>query len=158
MLTLYKKNKNKNYKSQPTIDRHINIINRLPEEGQCLKTTETQKNGFLQAPSPPPRPGSCYLFFLLYLFFFSPENWRNDLFIFSSFKKLNLISQVLVEDNSFSKTLILNRPKQLNALSHQMVSYYSSFFHLHKILLFIIMIKMVGFPFARALPCLWEGS
>ncbi|KAJ6880718.1 hypothetical protein NC652_033913 [Populus alba x Populus x berolinensis] len=29
---------------------------------------------------------------------------------------------VLVEDNSFSKTLILNRPKQLNALSQQMVS------------------------------------
>ncbi|XP_011010738.1 PREDICTED: 3-hydroxyisobutyryl-CoA hydrolase 1-like [Populus euphratica] len=33
-----------------------------------------------------------------------------------------LLDQVLVEDNSFSKTLILNRPKQLNALSHQMVS------------------------------------
>lgn len=34
----------------------------------------------------------------------------------------HLLDQVLVEDNSFSKTLILNRPKQLNALSHQMVS------------------------------------
>lgn len=34
----------------------------------------------------------------------------------------HLLDQVLVEDNSFSKTLILNRPKQLNALSRQMVS------------------------------------
>ncbi|KAH8489793.1 hypothetical protein H0E87_025133 [Populus deltoides] len=34
----------------------------------------------------------------------------------------HLLDQVLVQDNSFSKTLILNRPKQLNALSHQMVS------------------------------------
>ncbi|KAB5527831.1 hypothetical protein DKX38_021678 [Salix brachista] len=30
--------------------------------------------------------------------------------------------QVLVEDNPFSRTLILNRPKQLNALSYQMIS------------------------------------
>ncbi|KAG6748853.1 hypothetical protein POTOM_048790 [Populus tomentosa] len=34
----------------------------------------------------------------------------------------HLLDQVLVEDNSFSKTLILNRPKQLNALSRRMVS------------------------------------
>ncbi|KAJ6874123.1 hypothetical protein NC651_032839 [Populus alba x Populus x berolinensis] len=34
----------------------------------------------------------------------------------------HLLDAVLVEDNSFSKTLILNRPKQLNALYHQMVS------------------------------------
>ncbi|CAK7349253.1 unnamed protein product [Dovyalis caffra] len=40
----------------------------------------------------------------------------------SSKPQPQLLDQVLVEDNSFSKTLILNRPKQLNALSYQMVS------------------------------------
>ncbi|KAJ6674435.1 3-HYDROXYISOBUTYRYL-COA HYDROLASE-RELATED [Salix viminalis] len=40
----------------------------------------------------------------------------------ASSKPQLLDPQVLVEDNPFSRTLILNRPKQLNALSYQMIS------------------------------------
>ncbi|KAG5232179.1 hypothetical protein OIU76_004981 [Salix suchowensis] len=40
----------------------------------------------------------------------------------ASSKHQLLDPQVLVEDNPFSRTLILNRPKQLNALSYQMIS------------------------------------
>lgn len=64
-----------------------------------------------------------YILFLItfickYLRFNSPEN--NEPF-------LHLLFQVLVEANGSTRTLILNRPKQLNALSSAMVCLQETF-------------------------------